>query len=168
MLIAKLFLFLTLMLPQSSTWQRVDTDQHISFLFPNKAQILKQVTGGIPSRIYQTKDLVCVLGVVCSDFSTRKINLNPENTLVLYEELKKGSLSVKTAILKDEKTIPYDNMLIKEIEYSVIKDNGEMTYFKRFIFRDNMVYQIAIGGKSRYRDLILKEREIFFNSLLFE
>ena len=51
--------------------------------------------------------------------------------------------------------------------YSIIKDKYEMTYFKRFIFRDKMVYQITIGGKTRLLDILKKEREIFFNSIYF-
>lgn len=165
MLIVKLLLLIVSVFPQDSRWQRITTDQHISFLFPNNVQELKQNTGEIPSRVYQTKDLTCVFGVVCSDFSAMSLDQN--NVLLLYEQLKKGSLDIKTAILKDEKTIPYEGMLIKEIEYSIIKDNFEMTYFKRFIFRDNMVYQITIGGRTRHSDILKREREIFFNSITF-
>jgi len=168
MFIFKLLFMLLLLQPTSSAWQRVETESHISFLFPNTPQKLTQQTDGIRSKIYQTKDLTCVFGVVCSDFSNSKIEINDETVLPLYEQLKKGSLSVETAILKDEKTVPYENMLIKEIEYSIIKDNYEMTYFKRFIFRENMVYQISIGGKTRHREYIEKGREIFFNSIIFD
>ena len=168
MLIVKLLLALSFLSPQLQGWERIRTDQHISFLFPNKAQTFKQENGGFSSTVYQTKDLACVLGVVCTVFSDSKAEITPENALALYEELKKGSLEVKTAILKNEQTVPYENMLIKEIEYSVIKDEFEMTYFKRFIFRDNIIYQITIGGKTRHRDIVEREREIFFNSLLFE
>lgn len=167
MLIIKLFLMLTLLSPQPNGWQRIKTDEKISFLFPNNAQHLKRETNGIPSDIYQTKDLACVFGVVCSDFSKQKMEMNQKNTLALYEQLKNGSVDMETAILKNEQTVPYENMLIKEIEYSIIKDNYEMTYFKRFIFRDNMVYQITIGGRTRLLDIIKKEREIFFNSIYF-
>ena len=40
-----------------------------------------------------------------------------------------------------------ENMIIKEIQYSIYKDKYEMTYIKRFIFRDNYIYQISIGGR---------------------
>lgn len=59
-------------------------------------------------------------------------------------------------------------MLIKEIEYTILKDKYEMTYFKRFIFRENYIYQISIGGRTRHQDVILKEKEIFFNSITFK
>ncbi|GHV68450.1 hypothetical protein FACS1894199_15710 [Bacteroidia bacterium] len=120
------------------------------------------------SFIYQTKNNVCVFGVVCTDFSKGRIPLTDEYALQIYEQLRIGSVAMETAILKGEKTIEYDNMLIKEIEYSVMKDVFEMTYFKRFIFRDNMVYQISIGGRTRHTDLINAEREIFFNSVYFK
>lgn len=76
-------------------------------------------------------------------------------------------MSLKTAILKKENTVPCEGMLIKEIEYSVMKDKFEMTYFKRFIFRENYIYQISIGGRTRHLDMIEKEKEIFFNSVSF-
>lgn len=149
-------------------WKRTDTKEHISFLFPNTVQSLTQESNGIVSHIYQTKDLTCVFGVVCSDFSNSPLKITAETTPLIYEQMRQASVGMESAILKDEKTVPYDNMLIKEIEYSIIKDNYEMTYFKRFIFRDNMVYQISIGGRSRHREYIQKGREIFFNSIQFK
>ena len=100
-----------------------------------------------------TKDLTCVFGIVCSDMSSKKIRITSEYAQILYEEHKKGSLSIETAILKEEKTIPYENMIIKEIQYSIYKDKYEMTYIKRFIFRDNYIYQISI-----YPSTILQKR----------
>lgn len=108
-----------------------------------------------------------MFGVVCSDFSKQPIEMNQTDALALYEELRNGSVDMETAILKNETTVPFDGMLIKEIEYSIIKDNYEMTYFKRFIFRDKMVYQITIGGRTRLMDILKEEREIFFNSVNF-
>lgn len=168
MLIIKLLLFFSSLLPTDARWQRIQTEQHISFLFPNNVQKLHKEINGIHSYIYQTKDLTCVFGVVCSDFSNQKISFSdPDNILAIYEQLKKGSIDMETAILKNEQTVPYENMLIKEIEYSIIKDKYEMTYFKRFIFRNNIVYQITIGAKTRHLDILKEEREIFFNSLSF-
>lgn len=168
MLILKILLIALSLLTTDGKWIRVNTSEHVSFLFPNAPQKLKQKVNGIPSTIYQTKDLVCVAGVVCSDFSVKKIKMTNEVAQALYKELKAGTLSIETAILKNETTVPYKNMLIKEIEYSVIKDKHEMTYFKRFIFRDNFIYQISIGALNRYTDTLLKQREIFFNSFTFE
>lgn len=166
-LILKTLLLLVALFPADVKWQRITTDQHISFLFPNNSQTLKRNTNGIPSTIYQTKDLVCVYGVVCSDFSSQNVDMSGNNLLALYEEMRKSSLSIPTAILKAERTVPYDNMLIKEIEYSVINNNFEMTYFKRFIFRDKYVYQISIGGRTRHLQTIKEDGEVFFNSVNF-
>lgn len=166
-LLLKFFLLAVTLLPANDNWQRINTTEHIAFLFPNNPQKLKKMVNGILSTIYQTKDLTCVAGVVCSDMSARKIKLTGETALAIYEELRAGTLNMETAILKNEITVPYENMLIKEIEYSIIKDKYEMTYFKRFIFRDNFIYQISIGGRSRHMNIIQKEREIFFNSITF-
>lgn len=166
-MILKLLLLLALLPGNNTHWQRIHTDQQISFSFPNHPQKLERLINGIPSVIYQTKDLTCVAGVVCSDLSGKKIRMTPEYAQELYEELKKGTLQLETAILKKETTVPYENMLIKEIEYAIIKDHYEMTYFKRFIFRENYIYQISIGGRTRHIDIIQKEKEIFFNSISF-
>ena len=82
--------------------------------------------------------LAPMFGVVCSDFSNSPLKITNETTPLIYEQMRQASVGMESAILKDEKTVPYDNMLIKEVEYSIIKDNYEMTYFKRFIFRDNI------------------------------
>ncbi len=165
-LIKFLLLFVTL-LPTDEKWYRIDTQEEISFLFPNTSQKLTKMVNGIPSAIYQTKDLTCVAGVVCTDFSSKNIPFTPENAQFLYDELKNGSLELETARLKEEKTIPHDSMFIKEIEYTIIKDKYEMTYFKRFIFRGNYIYQLSIGGRTRHLDMIREEKEIFFNSVSF-
>lgn len=167
MLLLKILLITLSLLAPEEKWQRINTTEQISFLFPNSPQKLKKMVNGIPSTIYQTKDLTCVAGVVCSDMSSKKIQLTSELASALYEELKTGTLKLESAILKKETSIPYENMLIKEIEYSVIKDKYEMTYFKRFIFRDNYIYQISIGGRTRHMDIIMQERETFFNSITF-
>lgn len=167
MLLLKILLITLSLIAPEEKWQRINTTEQISFLFPNSPQKLKKMVNGIPSTIYQTKDLTCVAGVVCSDMSSKKIQLTSELASALYEELKTGTLKLESAILKKETSIPYENMLIKEIEYSVIKDKYEMTYFKRFIFRDNYIYQISIGGRTRHMDIIMQERETFFNSITF-
>lgn len=133
MLLIKISLLFSLLLPDSGKWQRIQTPECISFLFPNTPEKIVNTNNGIRSTIYQTKDLTCVFGIVCSDMSSKKIRITSEYAQILYEELKKGSLSIETAILKEEKTIPYENMIIKEIQYSIYKDKYEMTYIKRFI-----------------------------------
>lgn len=167
MILIKITLLFSMLFPNTGKWQRINTEEHISFLFPNQPQKIENTTNGIHSTIYQTKDLTCVFGIVCSDMSSKKINITNEYALSLYEELKKGSLSLETATLKEEKTISFDNMLIKEIRYSIFKDNYDMTYIKRFIFRGNYIYQISIGGRSRHMNTIQEEMETFFNSISF-
>lgn len=168
MLLLKILLIALALIPEDGKWQRINTTEEISFLLPNNPQKLKKMVNGIPSTIYQTKDLTCVAGVVCSDMSAKKIKMTGETALSIYEELKKGTLSLESTILKNETTIPYENMLIKEIEYSIIKDKYEMTYFKRFIFRNNYIYQVSIGGRTRHMDIIKQTRETFFNSISFQ
>lgn len=167
MLLVKILLLFLPLFPAHTNWLRIETEQHISFLFPYRPESLRKTINDIPSYIYQTKNLTTVFGVVCSDFGAKGIKVDNENVQRLYQELKTGSLSVESAYLKAEKTIPYDNMIIKEIEYSIFKDNYEMTYFKRFIFRDNYVYQLTIGGRTRFLNEIEKEKEVFFNSISF-
>ncbi len=166
-LLLKISLLFNLLLPDIGQWQRVQTQEKISFLFPNTPQKIEHTNHNIHSTVYQTKDLTCVFGVVCSDISSQKISMTSECALLFYEELKKETLSLETAILKEEKTIPYDNMLIKEIQYAIFKDNYEMTYIKRFIFRGNYIYQISIGARTRHWSILQSEMETFFNSVTF-
>ena len=117
MLLIKISLLFSLLLPDSGKWQRIQTPECISFLFPNTPEKIVNTNNGIRSTIYQTS----VFGIVCSDMSSKKIRITSEYAQILYEELKKGSLSIETAILKEEKTIPYENMIIKEINTLSIK-----------------------------------------------
>lgn len=84
-------------------WKRTDTKEHISFLFPNTVQSLIQESNGIVSHIYQTKDLTCVLGVVCSDFSNSPLKITAETTPLIYEQMRQASVGMESAIIKDEK-----------------------------------------------------------------
>jgi len=167
MLLIKILFLLLLLLPAEGKWHRVKTEEKISFLLPDVPQKSQQIINGIPSTIYQAKNLTCIAGVVCSDFSSKKVDLTGATALLFYEELKKSTLDLESAIIKKEITVPYENMLIKEIEYSIIKDKHEMTYFKRFIFRNNYIYQISIGGRTRHMTVLRAERETFFNSISF-
>lgn len=167
MMLLKILLLALALLPDETHWQRIHTQQGISFSFPNYPQKLERLVGGIPSIIYQTKDLTCVAGVVCSDLSSQKIDKPTEYAQFLYEELKAGTVGQEGVTLKKETTIPDDHMFIREIEYTTFKDNYQMTYFKRIIFKENYIYQITIGGRSRHLDIIQQEKEIFFNSVSF-
>lgn len=149
-------------------WTRTLDDKYgISFLMPNKPEKLNRLTGKIPSVIYQTKNSTAVFGIVCSDFQQGGVAITGEWAKQFYEEMKQGSLAVPTAILKNEETLPFDNMLVKEIEYATVSRNREMTYFKRIFIRDGKVYQVTLGGRSRHRAQLLELKNSFFNSLSF-
>lgn len=81
--------------------------------------------------------------------------------------MKKESVALPSANLVSETVIPSKNMEIWEICYTVMKDEHEMTYFKRFIFRDNCMYQLTIGGKTEDLEEIKPQKEKFFNSVRF-
>ena len=73
-----------------------------------------------------------------------------------------------TAKLTGEKRIPDADIDIREISYTIMKDGEEMTYFKRFIFRDNCMYQLTIGGKTEDLEELNSQRDKFFNSVKFD
>lgn len=167
MILLKLLIIALLLPVGEEKWIRVETDQHVSFLFPNTPQKIEKNVDGIPTVIYQTKDLVCVAGIVCSDMTSKNYPPDKATAALLYEEMKKSTLSMGNVTLRNEISVPDENMLIKEIEYTIIKDKNEMTYFKRFIFRNNYIYQITIGARNRFMDMLKTEKEIFFNSITF-
>ena len=82
--------------------------------------------------------------------------------------MKKESDSIPTANLTAEKRIPHEHIDIREISYTIMKDGEEMTYFKRFIFRDNCMYQLTIGGKTEDLEELNSQRDKFFNSVKFD
>jgi hypothetical protein len=59
-------------------------------------------------------------------------------------------------------------MLGKEIEYTQLVGNLEYTYYKRFFFRGKYVYQIAIGGPSKLKQLLNDKKNFFFNTFEFD
>ena len=59
MLLIKISLLFSLLLPDSGKWQRIQTPECISFLFPNTPEKIVNTNNGIRSTIYQTKDLTC-------------------------------------------------------------------------------------------------------------
>lgn len=103
MLLIKISLLFSLLLPDSGKWQRIQTPECISFLFPNTPEKIVNTNNGIRSTIYQTKDLTCVFGIVCSDMSSKKIRITSEYAQILYEELKKGVYPSKRRSSKKKK-----------------------------------------------------------------
>lgn len=90
----------------SDEWIRVKGPDHLSFLFPNHAQRLKKEIEGAQSWIFQTKNLTCVFGVVCTKLNTEKGTFKDLTVAQLYQQMKKETLTVESAVLKEEKKHP--------------------------------------------------------------
>lgn len=159
---------LLVLTPPQEDWVKIRGDQHISFLFPNRGQRVKKDTKDIHSWIFQTKNITCVFGVVCTQLVKEKGVLDAFTLNQLYLKMKKESVSMPSARLTSERTIPQRNMDIKEITYTIMKDDHEMTYYKRFIFRDNYMYQITIGCRTGQMNELLPQKDKFFNSVTFD
>lgn len=109
-----------------------------------------------------------MFGVVCTQLTKEKGVLDRVHDNQLYISMKKESVSMPTAKLTGEKRIPDAETDIREISYTIMKDGEEMTYFKRFIFRDNCMYQLTIGGKTEDLEELNSQRDKFFNSVKFD
>lgn len=152
---------------QNNYWKKITTKQNISFSFPNNPEVKKNVAYKMPSVIYQTKDLICVYGVVCSDFSNLKEVFYHENIDDMYKILKEASIKEADANFVSERTIKENNLKIREIKYTLMNSGYEMTYIKRFIFRAPYIYQISIGARTRNTEYLNNRGMIFFNSVRF-
>lgn len=157
-----------LLLPQQEDWVRIHGDPYMSFLFPNQGERLKKDVNKMRSWIFQTKDSVCVYGVVCTQLTKEEGVLDSYTLNQLYLALKKESVSMPTAVLREEKVYLDRHMDIREIRYTIMKDKREMTYYKRFIFRDNCMYQITIGALTGQKDELERCKKKFFDSVKFE
>lgn len=148
-------------------WYEYKSVSGLSFLMPVGAQRLTKSAEHFDSEIFQTKNNTCVFGIVCTDFSKLKEAVLPENYEKLYSQLKLASVSMETLNLVSEKEISNDSVFIKEIEYTIVDDGFQMTYFKRFMFKGTYVYQASIGGRTRHIEQIVKEKGIYFDSMKF-
>ncbi len=168
MLIFKiLFICFLCQTPEKSDWVRINGDNYISFSFPSRGERFKKEVNNIRSWIFQTKNVTSVFGVVCTQLTKEKNVLDEFTINQLYISMKKESVSMPTAKLVEEKKIPDLNLDIREISYTILKNGEEMTYFKRFIFRDNCMYQLTIGGKTEDIEEIKLQKDKFFNSVKF-
>lgn len=159
---------LLLLPPEKDDWVKINGDNYISFSFPSRGERLKKEVNGMRSWIFQTKNITSVFGVVCTQLTKEKGVLDAYTVNQLYISMKKESVALPTAKLVSETIIPGKNMEIWEICYTIMKDEYEMTYFKRFIFRDNCMYQLTIGGKTEDLEEIKPQKEKFFNSIRFD
>ena len=158
---------LLVLAPEKDGWVRINGDNYISFFFPSRGERLKKEVNGMRSWIFQTKNITSVFGAVCTQLTKEKGVLDAYTVNQLYISMKKESVALPSANLVSETVIPSKNMEIWEICYTVMKDEHEMTYFKRFIFRDNCMYQLTIGGKTEDLEEIKPQKEKFFNSVRF-
>ncbi len=83
----------------------------------------------------------------------QKIKLTEETAFLFYEKPKNSTLDIETALIKKEVTAPYENMIIKEIAYTIIKYKFQITYFKIVIFRNNCIQKISIGATTCYMEI---------------
>lgn len=148
-------------------WQTtIDKKSKISFKLPGKPNIQNKTLNGITTQIFSYRDAATVFGVVASDFSAKKLNFNHSDYSELYEQMKKSSIKADAKFIT-ENSIPYQQLLGKEIIYTEIIRKKEYTYYKRFFFHNNFIYQIVVGGPSRFKKLLLDKKQLFFNSVTF-
>jgi hypothetical protein len=149
-------------------WKEIVSEKSkIKFSIPDEPTIQNKDLNGISIEVFSYKDAVTVFGVVASDFSKVGIDFSFSDPTEYYEEMKEGSLVSSGTILLSENGIAYQKMLGKEIEYTQMVGKHEYTYFKRFFFRGNFIYQVAVGGPSRMKRILIDKKSLFFNSVEF-
>jgi hypothetical protein len=150
-------------------WVKTKSEKSkISFELPETPNVRNQELNGITSEIFSHRDAANIYGIVASDFSGLDLDFNHSDPTEYYNQMKQGSLLSNNTRLISEQSVSYQRMLGKEITYTVMVGNLEYTYFKRFFFRDQFIYQIAIGGPTRMKQVLLDKKQIFFRSIQFE
>ena len=150
-------------------WVRTKSDKSkISFELPETPYIRTQEFNGISSEIFSHRDAANIYGIVASDFSGLNLDFTHSDPTEYYTQMKEGSLLSSDTRLISEQSISYKRLLGKEICYTMMLKNLEYTYFKRFFFKDQFIYQITIGGPTRMKQVLLDKKQIFFNSIQFE
>jgi len=149
-------------------WETISSEKSkISFTMPEQPIVQSKQLSSIEIEVFSYKDAVSVFGVVASDFSKLGLDFTYSDPTEYYEEMKEGSLVTGDAILISEQAVAYQKMLGKEITYTQMVGRHEYTYYKRFFFRGKYIYQIAIGGPSRMKSILLDKKNLYFNSLMF-
>jgi len=170
----KLLLFTVLISSFSSVqaqinWTKTKSEKSkISFKLPETPNIRNQELNGIKSEIFSHRDAANIYGIVASDFSAIDVDFNHSDPSEYYEQMKEGSLLSSDALLVSEQSVVYKKLLGKEIVYTMMLGKHEYTYFKRFFFKDQFIYQFTIGGPTRMKQVLLDKKMIFFNSIQFE
>lgn len=163
------FLLVSMGYSQVEGWVRVESQSYsYSCSLPAEPKREKKELNGVHVEKLQYSDVANVFGVVVSDFSGVGVNFANYDNSEYYQAMKQASLVTGDAILVSEQSVAYKNMLGKEIVYTLMVKGKEYTYYKRFFFRNHLVYQLVIGGPSRLKKLLLDKKDLFFNSLNFE
>lgn len=150
-------------------WVKTKSEKSkISFKLPEVPNIRNQELNGITSEVFSHRDAANIYGIVASNFSNLNLDFNHSDPTEYYNQMKKGSLLSEDIKLISEQGVSYHKMIGKEITYTMMIDNIEYTYFKRFFFKGHFIYQIAIGGPTRMKQVLLDKKQIFFKSIQFE
>ncbi len=150
-------------------WVKTKSEKSkISFELPETPNVRNQELNGITSEVFSHRDAANIYGIVASNFSGLDLDFNHSDPTEYYNQLKEGSLLSSNTRLISEQGVSYKRMLGKEIIYTMMVGNLEYTYFKRFFFKGEFIYQIAIGGPTRMKQVLLDKKQIFFNSIQFE
>ncbi len=150
-------------------WVKTKSEKSkISFDLPETPNVRNQELNGITSEVFSHRDAANIYGIVASNFSILNLDFDHSDPTEYYNQLKEGSLLSSDARLISEQSVSYKRMLGKEIIYTMMLGNLEYTYFKRFFFKGHFIYQIAIGGPTRMKQVLLDKKQIFFNSIQFE
>ncbi|MGQ1908898.1 hypothetical protein ACT3CE_03840 [Marinifilum sp. RC60d5] len=150
------------------SWETINSEKSkISFELPGEPIVQNKQLSNILIQVYSYKDATSVYGIVASDFTKLELDFSYSDPTEYYEEMKAGSLVSGDAILVSEQAVAYQKMLGKEIVYTQLVGRHEYTYYKRFFFRGKYIYQIAIGGPSRMKKILIDKKNLYFNSLVF-
>ncbi len=161
------FVFALTQVQAQVKWEKTISEKSkISFSLPEKPNIQHKDLNGIQSQVFSYRDAITVFGIVVSDFSAKQFNFDNSDNSAFYEQMKQSSLNKKCKLVV-ENTIPYEHLLGKEIIYTEMIGKKEYTYYKRFFFRKHFAYQIVIGGPSRFKQILIDKKRIFFNSIAF-
>ena len=150
-------------------WVKTKSEKSkISFDLPESPHLRNQEFNGILSEVFSYRDVANIYGLVASDFSKLKVDFSHSDPSDYYKQMKEGSLLSSDAMLISEQSVAYKRLLGKEIVYTMMVGKHEYTYFKRFFFKNQFIYQITIGGPSRMKQVLLDKKQIYFNSIQFE
>ena len=87
--------------PEKDGWVRINGDNYISFSFPSRGERFKKEVNNMRSWIFQTKNITCVFGAVCTQLTKEKGVLDEYTINQLYISMKRESVSMPT--LRGEK-----------------------------------------------------------------